>query len=253
MPAESIDQVLDHLDRIIARARRERSRLGYFAALYRDVTARVAAAIDAGDFQDNARMERLDVVFANRYLDALDKWTAGERPTDSWAATFSAAERWRPLIVQHLLLGMNAHINLDLGIAAAEVAPGDQIADLEADFLRINRILGAMIEDVQQRIAEVSPWTGALDRLSGRADEVISNFCLLRAREDAWDFAQTLATHAPSEHDALVAQKDQETTRRVEAILRPGSRWIVPALIAIRLWEESDVPTVIDTLSTSTE
>ena len=249
MPPQSIDEVLRRLDQIIADARRRESRNGYFAALYRDVTARVAAAIEAGEFQDNARMERLDVAFARRYLDALKARGTETGPTRSWARTFEAAERWRPLILQHLLLGMNAHINLDLGIAALEVAPGDNITDLKADFYRINRILGTMIENVQARIAHVSPWTGVLDRLGRKADEVISNFCLVSARDDAWDFAKTLAPLGAERRAQRIRAKDRETAQRIENILRPGGLWIVPVLIGIRLWEEDDVPSVIAALS----
>lgn len=251
MPPQSIDEVLRQLDQTIADARRRESRLGYFAALYRDVTARVAAAIEAGEFQDNSRMERLDVAFAWRYLEALEARGTEAGPTRSWTRTFEVAKRWRPLILQHLLLGMNAHINLDLGIAAVEVAPGDEITDLKADFYRINRILGTMIEEVQARIAEVSPWTGVLDRLGGRADEVISNFCLVSARDDAWDFAKALAPLGAERRAQMIRAKDRETTRRIEKILRPGGLWIVPVLTGIRLWEEDDVPSVIAALSST--
>jgi hypothetical protein len=139
------------------------------------------------------------------------------------AHTLRAAERWRPLILQHLLLGINAHVNLDLGIAAVEGTPAGDLPDRRADFNHINRILGSMIEDVQSRLAAVSPWTSVLDRLGRRADEVISNFCLVRARDDAWDFAQQLAAAEPDRRDALVRAKDRETAGRTERILRPGS------------------------------
>ena len=59
MPPQSIDEVLTRLDEVIAEARHRQSRNGYFAALYRDVTARVAAAIEAGELEDDVRMERL--------------------------------------------------------------------------------------------------------------------------------------------------------------------------------------------------
>jgi hypothetical protein len=249
MAAQSIDDVLAQLDRIIVDARRKRSRLGYFASLYRDVTARVKAAIENGEFEDGPRMERLDVVFAQRYLDALETRDSENGPTRAWSRTFEATERWRPLILQHLLLGMNAHINLDLGIAAAEVAEQNEISDLEADFDYINRILGAMVEDVQTRVATVSPWIGVLDRLGGTADEVISNFCLTQARNDAWDFARTLAPLNPGEREVRIRAKDQETAQRTDKILRPGGLKLLPVLCWIRLWEDEHVPSVIDTLS----
>src|SRR5690606_9901383 len=128
---------------------------GYFAVLYRRVTARVDDGIRQGRFEDGARMERLDVVFANRYLDALARYRAGEATTRSWAVAFRAAETWNPLVLQHLLLGMNAHINLDLGIAAAETAPGAALPGLERDFHEITTLLGEMLDDVQDRIGRI--------------------------------------------------------------------------------------------------
>jgi hypothetical protein len=146
---------------------------------------------------------------------------------------------------------VNTHISLDLGITAVEVVPGDEIADLKSDFYRINRILGAMIEEVQARISRVSPWTGVLDRLGGTADEVINSFCLVQAREDARDVARTLAPLDADQRAQLIRAKDRETARRTDAILRSGGVWIVPALVGIRLWEEDHVPSVIATLSST--
>lgn len=249
MPPESIDEVLTRLDDVIVDARQRGRQIGYFAALYRDVTARVGAAVEAGEFENGARMERLDVLFARRYLDALEARGTNAGPTRSWVRTFEAAERWRPLILQHLLLGMNAHINLDLGVAAVEVAAQGDLPGLKSDFDRINQILGAMIEDVQARLTTVSPWTGVLDRLGGRADEVISNFCLVRARDDAWDFAKQLASSEADRREALIRAKDRETAQRTEKILRPGGPWIIPVLGWVRFWEEKHVPSVISALS----
>ncbi len=128
MPASTIDEVLEHLDGTIDLAHRQKSRLGYFAALYRNVTVKVREGILAGGFEDGARMERLDVAFANRYLDALERYHRGEDLSRCWRTSFEAAQNWHPIVLQHLLLGVNAHINLDLGIAAAQTSPGTQLA-----------------------------------------------------------------------------------------------------------------------------
>jgi hypothetical protein len=53
---------------------------------------------------------------------------------------------------------MNAHINFDLGIAAAEIAPGDELPSLQHDFNEINTILARLVGQVQSEIYEVSPW-----------------------------------------------------------------------------------------------
>ena len=113
--AESIDQVIARLDEVIAWSYTTRSRLGYFAALYRKVTIKVREGIEGNFFDDGERMERLDVIFANRYLAALEAYRSDGHTAQSWMYSFQAAKQWWPIVLQHLLLAMNAHINLDLG------------------------------------------------------------------------------------------------------------------------------------------
>lgn len=103
-----------------------------------------------------ARRARLDVAFARRHLDALDAWRERRAPSLSWRIAFEAARSRSLLVLQHMLLGMNAHINLDLGIAAAETSPGGSLAALHGDFLAINGGLAAIMRR-QRRRAPISP------------------------------------------------------------------------------------------------
>ncbi|MGH9269604.1 MAG: DUF5995 family protein, partial [Acidimicrobiales bacterium] len=146
MPAATpeIDAVLAELAVVVDEARAARSRTGYFAALYQQVTVAVKAGVEEGLFDDGPRMSRFDARFARRYLGAAAAWKAGRPLARCWKVAFTAAARSDRLILQHLLLGINAHINLDLAIAAAEVSPGRAIAGLEADFNRINDVLAAL-------------------------------------------------------------------------------------------------------------
>src|SRR5205814_2559328 len=121
MTPQTIDEVIAQLDQIILHARNEHSRLGLFATLYRNVTIRVKEGIAAGAFEDRARMEKLDVTFANGYLAALDSFREHRPLRKCWLVSFQMAGNWPPIILQHLLTGMNAHINFDLGIAAQAV------------------------------------------------------------------------------------------------------------------------------------
>jgi hypothetical protein len=68
---KTFDDVLHEFDLIIDWAKEHNSRIGYFAAVYQNVTRRVKAAANAGEFQDRNRMEQLDVLFANRYFVAF--------------------------------------------------------------------------------------------------------------------------------------------------------------------------------------
>ena len=246
-PARTIDEVLEHLDRILERSLEAPSRLGYFAALYRKVTEKVKEGIEEGFFDNGPRMERLDVVFANRYLTALGQFEAGGSPTESWQVAFDAAARWRPLILQQLLVGINAHINLDLGIAAAEIAPGDQLADLKDDFDRINEILFSLVHEVEQQVGSLSPWIAFLERIGGKLDDVIVRFGLRIARDGAWRLAERLAPLPRDQWPAPIAERDHGTAELGREIVDPGPflRW---GLLIIRMRESSDIRRIIEVL-----
>jgi hypothetical protein len=248
MPARTIDEVIAQLDEVIARSRRERSRLGYFALLYRNVTVKVKEGIQAGAFEDGARMERLDVIFANRYLDAYDRYRRGEATSKCWLASFRAADNWFPIVLQHLLLGMNAHINLDLAVAAAETSPGDQIGALGQDFNRINDILGAMIGDVQDRLARVSYYMTFADRFGGRTDEAVMNFSINRAREASWRMAVRLARMTPAERAREIEEIDARVALLARVIQYPGIG-LRTANIFVRLSEGRDPARIYDILA----
>ena len=193
---QSIDEVIDRLDGIVRDSARTGSRSGYFAALYNRVTMAVRDGVRAGAFDDNARMERLDVIFANRYLEAWDAWQAGERMSRSWQVAFAANSRADLSVLQHLFMGMNAHINLDLGIAAAAVSPGDAIVGLQRDFNRINAVLGSLLPVVEGQLREMSPLLDDLTTIADRMDNIddrIGNFSMEKARDGAWRFATRLA------------------------------------------------------------
>lgn len=188
--AKTIDDVIDILSSIISSEISSQSNLALFPILYKKVTQRIKLGIANQEFENNARMERLDVIFANRYIAAYFQWKDGQPTTESWARSFESANNAKLLIMQHLLLGINAHINLDLGIAAAQtVVDGDELADFEDDFNKINAILEAMVDDVQLSIGKVSPLFYLLEKVGkGKEDKVVS-FSINLARDGAWIFA----------------------------------------------------------------
>ena len=243
----AIDDVLARMDRNIDRCTLEQSRLGYFAVLYRGVTARVKRGIESGAFEDPARMERLVVIFANRYLDALGQFWEGGSPTRSWLITFQSGGLRAPIVLQHLLLGMNAHINLDLAIAAAQAAPGAELTRLERDFERITGMLNEMIEETQERIKRISPWFWLLDYAGGRSDEQLVGFGIRQARELAWQAARSLSAAESSLFDDQVKLHDEIVAALAERIRSPG-RLLRFALQVVRMRESSDVRVVMAAL-----
>jgi len=217
-----IDGVLPPLRAIVDAAIASGTRDGYFAALYLRVTEEVKRRVLAGEFDDGPRMDRLDAVFAQRYLDAHAAFAGGGEVTASWRVAFEAGARWRPLILQHLLLGMNAHINLDLGIATVEAAAGAPLADLRADFDRINGVLGELTDEMQAKLAQSAPLLTVIDRFGGEGDEMLADFSIELARDGAFAFAEELAAKAAAERGACIARRDLVIAALGHAIARPG-------------------------------
>src|SRR6266540_7127360 len=132
---------------------------------------------------------------------------------------------WRPLVLQHLVLGVNAHINLDLGIAAAGTAPGDDLPGFRADFDEINRILAAHVASVMARIGEVSPWIRLLGRVDPTADRAVVNFSVERARDQAWTLADLLACVPADGWPERIAVLDRNT-ESLGRLVRDPLGWV---------------------------
>lgn len=252
MGSHRIEEVLAGLDAEIGRAVDQGDAGGYFTVLYRKVTAKVAEGIEAGFFDDGARMERLDALFAERYFEALEARRSGGTPTASWQVAFDAGSRWRPLVLQHLLVGINAHINLDLGIAAARCSPGPQLPALRADFDRINAILAAMIDTVQADLQRISPWMGVLDRIGARTSTELVRFSIVTARAGAWRFATDLDATPATVWEARIDKRDRRVARIGERVLQPGP-WMSVGLLLVRMRERSDVVANLDLLRDAAE
>jgi len=246
--AETIDQIIEQITKIVDEAKADGSRSGYFAALYRKVTIEVQKGIKDGSFDDGERMERLDIIFAQRYLDAFEEYRSGGTLTQSWLFAFEATEQWWPIVLQHLLLGMNAHINLDLGIAAARTAPHEQLPDLQDDFNKINTILASLVGEVEDELAQIWIMLGLLDRFLGNIDEAIINFSMKKARDHAWSVAERLAPLNEAEQAREIERLDSEMLKLARLVRYPG---IVGGMVTkiIRLGERGTVPRIIEILS----
>jgi hypothetical protein len=157
---------------------------------------------------------------------------------------------WRPLILQHLLLGINAHINLDLGIAAAQTSPGDELRDLRNDFVEINRVLSRQVEGIRETIGDLSPWIGLLDQVDPNAGRAIVNFSIQRAREQAWTVAELLAGLPEEGWPGHIDVLDRNALSLARLVRDPPGFILKSGLRLIRVREMNDVRQTIERLET---
>ena len=252
MPLSEISQVIAKLDYIIEWSKIHKSPLGYFAALYQRTTIEVERAIDNGFFDYPDLVTELDVRFAEYYLRAFEKFMRRDPYiSSSWLFAFKMAEKQEIAVLQHLLNGMNAHINLDLGVSLALIAKTRQvpIEDLKHDFYRINQILYSLVDQMQDKISEIWGPLKILDYMMGRVDEKIVEWILRYFRNQAWAFANRLVEADDEEHEY---QLMEEMDAKVEGIARrisfPIATKFNPLYYAILTKENRNVAEIIELL-----
>lgn len=252
MPAKSITEIIDLLSIIVAKSEATGNRTGYFAALYKKVTIAVHNKIKAGYFDDNERMEKLDIVFASRYLDAYENYYQQLPCTASWRIAFDTCNTWRPMVMHHLLAGMNAHIGLDLGIATATVSQGTPIENIQNDFDKINTVLGELIAEVKTALYSMWPLSRFISKLNmGKFENDMAGFSMNIARDAAWESAVQYAGLASIDSQSnYINLRDMAVARFTQQVLNPGT--FVYALTGIfRVFETGTIENKIHRLDTT--
>lgn len=250
MQIQNINDVVARLDGLIRENEATQNKAGYFTALYKRMTVAVAEGILKNQFDDGPRMEKLDIAFAQRFFDAYDCYHSQLACTTSWKNVFDACNNDELIVLQHLLLGINTHINLDLAIAAASVAPGKNIDALQNDFNRINSVISSLVADVQEALTQVWWPMRMLTKISNGRQDAILNFSIDKARATSWANAVMLANMDSTEQSAYIQQMDVMTKLLGDGIKNPGG-WSAFVLRTIRKTEYNDVARTIKLIDTT--
>jgi hypothetical protein len=202
----------------------------HFLGTYLRTTRAVADELDAGTFEDPAWVAELDVVFAGFYLDAL---AAHRRDPASapvtWRRVFAADPSLPP--EAHVLLGVHAHINVDLPQALIATMPPEEFADCDLcsqrrrDHGRIDRVLAARVSAEDAELERSGGRRTPLDRLIAPVNRTATRRFLREARRTVW--ANTAVLHRARDDgqaclERRVAELDLAGAERVQELLRPG-------------------------------
>ncbi|RXR18433.1 hypothetical protein EQG63_09205 [Flavobacterium amnicola] len=246
MECKTIDEVLLTLDKIVEDCKTNNCPLGLFAVLYRKVTQNVKQGIKNNRFEDNIRMEKLDVLFANRYFKAYFDYKNNQSISKSWKVAFNAKDNNSYIALQHLLLGINAHINLDLGIATIQTIEDLPLDSIQNDFNHINRLLSDMTDEVKKNMGSISPVFGVLMPLAKRWDDKLIQFSIEMARDGAWEFSNCLYSDE-NKAASIISERDSTIEKLGIALLNPVRtlQWI---LNTIRFFESKSMALKIEIL-----
>lgn len=247
---KTIEEVLKKLEEIINWAKENQSPAGYFACTYRIMTAQVLKGIQQKKFEDNPRMTLLDIAFATRYLEAWDSYSKGKRCTNSWYIAFEATKDKNLLILQHIFLGMNAHINLDLGISAASIMPYRKIAPLKKDFENINNVIASINQKVQDSLNQICYPVELIDKISKGKDNTVLDFAISKARETSWATAVMTSSTPKLLKESVIGIVDYAAAKVASQIINPNI--LTPALLKeLKKCESSDVRKNIEILAST--
>jgi hypothetical protein len=234
---------------IVDQAIKEGDQLGYFAALYRRTTWNVKTALDRGEFADNPRMEKMMTRFANRYFEALTLYRAGQKPTSPWLLSFDVAKNPRTTLAQHLFLGMNAHINLDLGIAAAQTMVGENIEEFEGDFTKINEILAAMLGPINDEFGQIWPIFSRINAFFGGRQQKLFSQGMDDVRAYAWGLATKLAPIPAADEQSIIDEYEKAAFDIGNSVAAPWFPFNL-AVWLLRVTNSKSVTQTIEILAT---
>lgn len=224
---------MDNLDRMRAQAaawRKAGDHRSLFLACYATMTEAMLDNLAAGRFRDPAWVRILLDRFADYYFDALDAYEtgAGSLPL-VWKLAHDQSRLEKLHVLQHIMLGINAHINYDLVLTMHELLrpawPGldeRDRADRRADHETVNEVIAETIDRVQDEVIEgESPVMDVVDKLMGRMDEWLLAELIRSWRREVWhDVANLLAASTNEEQEEIRRDVERRALRRAEQILR---------------------------------
>src|SRR5579859_380377 len=205
----------------------------HFHGVYYRNTIAVKADMERGGFLDPAWVERWDVVFANLYLDALERWNRGEQSSGPWRVAFQAAKDPSIPPLRHVLVGLNAHLNYDLPQAFLAVVTDDDfdqpavLGKRERDFQHIDDIVVARVKEEEFELKKVEePGDRTLiDRIFTPFNRIASKRFLKEARAKVWRNTAELSRarrRGPEAYARRLQQLEDLSKAKVENLLAPG-------------------------------
>lgn len=172
--------------------------IAQFSDLYLTITQSIQGHIQSGTFfAGNQYVARLDVVFANRYFDALRAWAGnGGTPPRAWQVLLDTPNNGEITAIQLAGAGVNAHINLDLAVATVDT--GREMADVDLDtgsrkedYTKVNDVFAEQMDILLRRLLEQRAARGEETEPLSALGRLITRI-VAAARRFAWEDAEVL-------------------------------------------------------------
>lgn len=206
-----------------------------FALTYLYTTEVIGDYVLAGYFDDGNHTAVIQVAFAALYFASFDAVASGA-PGDAskpWREAFEAGAAGRTSVLEDVFLGMNAHINYNLGVVMEATGLHDaEGRSRKPDHDRINDVLAVIVEPLSQMLADHYDPSLAPGPESALTDPAVLHL-IYSWREHAWRQAEAISLLPTAEQRALHDAALQEAAYLIAlGIQSPKLGSTAPARIA---------------------
>lgn len=225
--SDAYASVLVTMQTHIDRWEQSRDQRVIFLTCYAMMTQNMLTALARGEFADRVWVSALLHRFAEYYFEALDAYDRRADVPMVWRQAFETCTRPRVHVIQHLLLGVNAHINYDLVLVLVEMLRDEwpqlspeQARARYADHLHVNQVIYDTLDRVQDEVVErYSKSMALVDKAFLRADEWLLYRLIRTWREQVWNNAHLLMTCDAAQASSIQEAVSARAVRRGQALL----------------------------------
>jgi hypothetical protein len=192
---------------------------GVFATTYLELTRQLRDTLRRRPrfFNDSKYLYIEDALFANVYINTLNRYTSGEPVDPAWQIAFDTARSSDVNAAQDMLLGINAHVQNDMPFVLAALGQRtEQGQTRKPDHDKMNEILDAAYERVVRQIEDrFDPIVATTNARWTFADDYAGLEMVKEWREQVWRNAERL----------LAANSDDERAQVADQIHQYAAGW----------------------------
>lgn len=180
---ESIHDVIHQMKTIETElANTDMKNLIAFNRTYLIITEAVTKKLGSGYFKDDRLMERFDIKFARYYFDALKDYSENTNCPPAWKLLFDLCKKDNTYQFIYMALGVNAHVNNDLGQSLYDIAD----YGYKIDFDKVNDVINTQIPLVISSLHEDSQIVEKSKNILRPLYSFILHLIIKNWRKNAW-------------------------------------------------------------------
>ncbi|MBU2886184.1 hypothetical protein KO507_10460 [Gilvimarinus agarilyticus] len=218
---QTIENVVERLDRITEDSMLDFDPMGYFSAAYYAASTKIMVGVRHNVFEQSHVVEDIYLTMSDRFFDERSTFMKDTKTTGAWQSSFGYLDSMFSMVLQQVMTGIHVHVSLDLAVAVAQVG-GERIDRLKGDFDKVFDMFKITAERVEEDMTDRWPTTKFVLKIFGVLDSYFVHYNFEKAREETWAFAKELAQATPADKESLIKQRNEVVAQKTKLVKYPG-------------------------------